>query len=53
MRSLLFLLLVVFATLAHGHDNGMRHDPGSDVERYWHGGTSGTNMEDDVQKFSK
>ena len=53
MRSLLFLLLVLFSTLANVYDDERCHDPGSDVEKYWHIETSGKSMEDDVQKFSK
>jgi hypothetical protein len=53
MRSLLFLLLVFFSTLAHvtGHD--IRDDPRNDAEMSWHLDTAGKHMEDDIQKLSK
>jgi hypothetical protein len=53
MRSLLFLLLVLFSTLANVYGDERRHDPGNDVENAWHSETSGKSMEDDVQKFSQ
>jgi len=53
MRSLFFLLLVLFSALANVHGDAMCHDPGSDVERYWHLDTSGKSMEDDLQKLTK
>lgn len=53
MRSLLFLLLVLLSTLANVGGDDRCHDPGSDGESYWHRETSGKNIEDDIQKFSK
>jgi hypothetical protein len=52
MRSLLFLLLVLFSMLAPVSDDDRHHNLDSDVERYLRGETAGKNMEDDLQKFS-
>jgi hypothetical protein len=53
MRSLLFLLVMVFSLWANVRGPDINHDPGSEVERLWHRTTSDTGMEDDLQKFAK
>ena len=53
VRSLLFLLVMVFSMLANIHGDAMRYVPGSDGELSWQRDTSSKTMEDDIQKFAK
>jgi hypothetical protein len=53
MRSLLFLLLVIFSMLANVTGYDIRYNPGNDVEMSWHLDTAEKHMEDDIQKLSK
>jgi hypothetical protein len=53
LPSLLFLLLVLFSTLANVNGYDMRRDPTSDVEMSWYRATAGTSMEDAIRKLAK
>ena len=53
VRSLLFLLVMVFSMSATIQGDVMRYAPGSDVELSWQQGTSSKTMEDDIQKLAK
>ena len=53
VRSLLFLLVMVFSMLANIHGDAMRYVPGSDGELSWQRDTSSKTMEDDIQKLAK
>ena len=53
VRSLLFLLVMVFSLLATIQGDVMRYAPGSDVELDWQRDTSSKTMEDDIQKLAK
>ena len=53
LSSLLFLLVVVFSTLANVRGDTLRGDLGSDVELSWYRETTGKSLEDAIQKLAK
>jgi hypothetical protein len=53
LPCLLFLLVVLFSTLANVNGYDMHRDSGSDVERSWYINTSGQSMEDVIRKLAK
>jgi hypothetical protein len=53
LPSLLFLLVVVFSTLANVRGGTLRGDLGSDVELSWYRETTGKSLEDAIQKLAK
>ena len=53
LPSLLFLLLVLFSTLANLNSYDTHCDPGSDVELSWNRAAAGQSTEDVIKKLAK
>jgi len=53
LRSLLFLLVLVFSLLGNIRGDAMRSDPTSDVELSWYRATTEKSTEDVIKKLAK
>lgn len=53
MRSLLFLLLVLFSMLTNVESYDICHNLSNDVESPWHFETTNQGVDEDIQKFSR